>query len=272
MAEGTATDVTPVAAGAEATATAGFNAPKQGQPVLSVRDLVTPVMVILIAIALYVNVQRSKPLDSIETNTLNREALTRATLEHIRLSVTIACLVVLIAVPLGILVTRHATRRLAPLVLGIANLGQAAPSLGLLALVGFYFIGFWAVALILTAYAALSVLRNTIVGLQQVDKGMLDAARGMGMSPSSILFRVELPTAVPIIGAGVRTALVLAVGTVPLGYALDAGGLGLPLFGAIKTNRQLVILTTAIMIALLALLLDWLGGVLQRAATPRGIR
>jgi len=92
------------------------------------------------------------------------------------------------------------------------------------------------------------------------------------MSPAAILFRVELPTAVPIIGAGVRTALVLAVGTVPLGYALDAGGLGLPLFGAIKTDRQLVILTTAIMIACLALLLDWIGGVLQRAATPRGIR
>ncbi len=94
----------------------------------------------------------------------------------------------------------------------------------------------------------------------------------MGMSPRAILFRVELPTAVPVIGAGVRTALVLAVGTVPLGYALDAGGLGLPLFSAIKTNRPLVILTVAVMIALLALTLDWLGGVLQRAATPRGIR
>ena len=156
--------------------------------------------------------------------------------------------------------------------LGFANIGQAAPSLGLLALFGYYFVGFWAVTLILTAYAVLSVLRNTIVGLQGVDSGVLDAARGMGMSPRAILFRVELPTAVPVIGAGVRTALVLAVGTVPLGYALDAGGLGLPLFSAIKTNRPLVILTVAVMIALLALTLDWLGGVLQRAATPRGIR
>jgi osmoprotectant transport system permease protein len=256
----------------QAAATTSFQAVKPGQPVLSRKDLVTPVMVALILVGLYINVKRHEPLDSIETNTLNRDALLRVTWEHVRVSVTIACLVVLIAVPLGILVTRKATRRLGPLVVAIANLGQAAPSLGLLALFGFYFIGFWAVALILTAYAALSVLRNTIVGLQQVDKGMLDAARGMGMSPTSILLRVELPTAVPIIGAGVRTALVLAVGTVPLGYALDAGGLGLPLFGAIKTNRPLVILTTAIMIALLALLLDWLGGVLQRAATPRGIR
>lgn len=265
------TAVSPPAAGAEASATAGFTAPKPGQPVLSKRDLVTPVLVALIGLGLYVNVKR-QTLGSIEQNTLNRDALMRATWEHVRVSVTIAFLVVLVAVPLGILVTRRATRWLSPFVLAIANLGQAAPSLGLLALFGYFFIGFWAVALILTAYAALSVLRNTIVGLQQVDKNMLDAARGMGMSPTAILLRVELPTAVPIIGAGVRTALVLAVGTVPLGYALDAGGLGFPLFSAIKTNRPLVILTTAIMIALLALMLDWAGGVLQRAATPRGIR
>ncbi len=257
-------------AAAESAAT-GFTAVKPGQPVFSLRDLVTPVMVVVIGVLLYVNVTRQS-LDRIESNVLNRSELTRATLEHIRVSVMIALLVVVIAVPLGILVTRPLTRRLAPFVIAFANLGQAAPSLGLLAFIGFYAIGFWAVVFILTAYAALSVLRNTIVGLQQVDSGMLDAARGMGMSPTSILLRVELPTAVPVIGAGVRTALVLAVGTVPLGYALDAGGLGLPLFSAIKTNRVLVTFTVAVMIALLALLMDWLGGVLQRAATPRGIR
>jgi osmoprotectant transport system permease protein len=242
-----------------------------GKPVFSARDLVVPVMCAIIGLVLYLNVKRQS-LDSIEANVLSFESLWRATTEHIRLSFTIAFLVVLIAVPLGVLVTRRRTKRLAPAVLTLGNVGQAAPSLGLLALFGLFFVGFWAVTLILTAYAVLSVLRNTIVGLQGVDEGMLDAARGMGMSPLAILFRVELPTAVPVIGAGVRTALVLAVGTVPLGYALDAGGLGLPLFSAIKTNRPLVILTVAVMIALLALLLDWFGGILQRAATPRGIR
>jgi osmoprotectant transport system permease protein len=242
-----------------------------GKPVLSVRDLVVPLMCLVIGLLLYLNVKRQS-LDSIEANVLNFDSLWRATTEHVRLSFTIAFLVVLIAVPLGVLVTRPRTRRLAPGVLTLGNVGQAAPSLGLLALFGLFFVGFWAVTLILTAYAVLSVLRNTIVGLQGVDAGMLDAARGMGLSPTAILFRVELPTAVPVIGAGVRTALVLAVGTVPLGYALDAGGLGLPLFSAIKTNRPLVTLTVAVMIALLALLLDWFGGILQRAATPRGIR
>jgi osmoprotectant transport system permease protein len=257
-------------AAAEAAAT-GFTAQKPGQPVLSLRDLVTPVMLVIIGVGLYLNVERQS-LDSIEANVLNKQSLTDATIQHVEVSVTIALLVVAIAVPLGILVTRKTTRRLSGPVIALGNLGQAAPSLGLLALVGFYAIGFWAVVLILTAYAALSVLRNTIVGLQQVDTGMLDAARGMGLSPTAVLFRVELPTAVPVIGAGVRTALVLAVGTVPLGYALDAGGLGLPLFSAIKTNRALPIFTVAVMIAMLALFMDWLGGVLQRAATPRGIR
>jgi len=139
-------------------------------------------------------------------------------------------------------------------------------------LVGIYFIGFWAVVLILTAYSALSVLRNTIVGLQHVDRGVLDAARGMGMSPVAILFKVELPLAVPIIGAGARTALVLAVGTVPLGYALNAGGLGSLLFGAIKLNRPLVTGTIAVLIAALALLMDWAAGIAQRVVTPKGIR
>jgi osmoprotectant transport system permease protein len=243
----------------------------QGQPVFSAKDLLTPAVVAVGLALLFVYVSR-QTLDTIESNVLDPSALTRATVEHVQVSVTIAVLVLLLAVPLGVVVTRPRTRRLAPAVIGAANVGQAAPSLGLLALVGIYTVGFWAVVLILTAYTALSVLRNTIVGLQQVDEGVLDAARGMGMSPLAVLFKVELPLAVPVIGAGARTALVLAVGTVPLGYALNAGGLGLPLFGAIKTNRPVVTFTVAVMIAALALLMDWAASVAQRAATPRGIR
>jgi osmoprotectant transport system permease protein len=245
--------------------------PRTGRGVLALRDLVLPAAVLVMLGALFVYLA-GQDLDGIERNVLNQDSIVRLTIEHIALSVTIAVLVVLVAVPLGVLVTRPRTRRMAPLVVGVANVGQAAPSLGLLALVGLYYVGFWAVVLILTGYAALSVLRNTIVGLQQVDPGVLDAARGMGMSPLAVLFLVELPLAVPVIGAGARTALVLAVGTVPLGYALGAGGLGLALFGAIKTNRPTVTFAVAVMIAALALLLDWAAGILQRMATPRGIR
>jgi osmoprotectant transport system permease protein len=94
----------------------------------------------------------------------------------------------------------------------------------------------------------------------------------MGMSPAKVLLTVEMPLAVPVIGAGARTAVVLAVGTVPLGYDLGAGGLGASLFGAIHNNRPFPELVVAVMIAVLALLMDWATGILQRAFTPKGIR
>ncbi len=242
-----------------------------GPPLFTWRDLVLPVLVAVTLVVLYYYVQ-GKDLDNIEVNLLNTSSLVHQTWAHIYISFTIAVLVVAIAVPLGVLVTRERTRASAPAVLGLANIGQAAPSLGLIALVGSYKIGFWAVVLVLTAYAILSVLRNTIAGLQGVDRGVLDAAKGMGMSPAAVLLKVELPLAVPIIGAGARTALILAVATVPLGNFLDAGGLGFSLFGAIKTDRPVATLSIAVIIACLALTLDWVASLLQRLATPRGIR
>jgi len=239
--------------------------------IVTPRDAVLPIVLAAVLVALYFFID-GRQLDNIEVNLLDTQALVDATIQHVQIAFTIAVLVVLIAVPLGILVTRQRTKKLAPLVLGFANFGQAAPSLGLLALVGIYYTGFWAVVIILTAYAILSVLRNTIAGLQQVDRGVLDAAKGMGMSPAAVLLKVELPLAVPIIGAGARTALILAVATVPLGQFLNAGGLGTNLIGGIKTNRPIATLTIAVIIAVLALFLDWAAGILQRWATPRGVR
>ena len=251
--------------------TGGGKAPALANPVISVRDAVLPIAVAVVLVILYFYI-RAQDLDNIEVNLLDISTLVSATIDHIILSFTIAVLVVAVAVPLGVLVTREKTKRAAPVVLAVANLGQAAPSLGLLALVGIFVIGFWPVVLVITAYAVLSVLRNTIAGLQQVNTGVLDAAKGMGMSPSAVLMKVELPLAVPIIGAGARTALILAVATVPLGAFLNAGGLGQQLFGAIKTDRPVATLSIAVIIACLALTLDWVASILQRWATPRGIR
>jgi len=251
--------------------TGGGPRPSTGTPVVTPRDAVLPVVLAAVLVALYFYVQR-RDLDNIEVNILDTGALVSATISHVYIAFTIAVLVVLIAVPLGVLVTRPRTKKLAPLVLALANFGQAAPSLGLLALVGIYYTGFWAVVAILTAYAMLAVLRNTIAGLQQVNPGVLDAAKGMGMSPAAVLLRVELPLAVPIIGAGARTALILAVATVPLGAFLNAGGLGQQLIASIKTDRAVATLAIAVIIACLALFLDWLASILQRWATPRGVR
>lgn len=241
------------------------------KPVIRWTDFLLPIVCALLvgANALYLS---SANLDDIVQRAVRPGELWSQTLNHIWISVLIALLVMLIAVPLGVLVTRPRFKKTAPFVLAVANIGQAAPSIGLLAIVGAYFIGIYAVVLVLAAYAVLPVLRNTIVGLEQVNLNIKDAARGQGMSPMGVLMKVELPLAIPVIGAGARTALVLAVATVPFGIYLGAGGLGQTVISSIQLGRNQVLVIGSLLIAVLALVLDWAGGLLQRALTPRGIR
>lgn len=239
--------------------------------IFRLKDLLVPVLclVLLGADVLYL---ATRNLDGIVRTAVQPSTVAGLTLDHLKISLIIVLLVLVIAVPLGVLVTRGPMRRISPFVLAIANLGQAAPSVGLLAIIGVFYIGLTPVVGILTAYSVLPVLRNTIVGVQQVDEGVKDAARGMGMSPIGVLFRVELPLAIPIIGAGARTALVLAVATIPFGQYIGAGGLGPMVFSSIQLGRNQVLVLASLLIAILALLLDWAGGLLQRGLTPRGIR
>jgi osmoprotectant transport system permease protein len=123
----------------------------------------------------------------------------------------------------------------------------------------------------LVAYSVLPVLRNTMVGLQQVDRTLIEAARGMGMSKLRVLLRIELPLAVPVILAGVRTALVINVGTATLATFVNAGGLGNVISGGLSTSRDTVIITGAILTATLALLVDWVGGIAEDVLRPKGL-
>jgi osmoprotectant transport system permease protein len=236
------------------------------------RDVAIPliVAVAIIAEVIYLN---TAGLSQIERTSLRFEILRNATLDHLRISFTVTVFVLLIAVPVGVIVTRPRLRWLTPLATAFANIGQAVPSIGLIALFAFWWdIGFWPVATAVIVFALLPVLRNTIVGIDQIDPGVKDAARGMGMSPMGILFKVELPLAVPVIAAGARTSLVLAVATVPIGYFVGFGGLGNVLVQGIKLQRTSMMVAGALLVAALALLLDWLGGIVERLLTPTGIR
>lgn len=168
--------------------------------------------------------------------------------------------------------TRPRYRRAAPAVVGVANAGQAAPAIGLIVLlaIGLGF-GFWTAVVALSLYAILPVLRNTIVGLQQVDRTLVEAARGMGMSTRATLLRVELPLAVPVIMSGVRTALVLLVGTATLATFINAGGLGSLITTGITLFRYPLIVSGALLVAALALVVDWVGRLLEELARPRGL-
>lgn len=211
-------------------------------------------------------------LDSIEARRIHRDFILAKTGEHIELTIAITVFVVLIAVPLGILLTRSFARHLTPPVIAAANTGQATPSIGMLALFAVWAgIGFrWAVAAFV-AYAIIPVLRNTMVGLQQVDESVIEAGRGMGMSKRRVLRKIELPLAVPVILAGLRTALVIAVGTAALATFVNAGGLGDLINAGIAMNRINMTLTGSVVVAALALTVDWIAGIVEDVLRPKGL-
>jgi osmoprotectant transport system permease protein len=238
-----------------------------------IRLLVQPVVVV-IGVAATLLWAFSRDLDDIEKNNINAESLLTDTWDHLKVSFVVIVLVVVIAVPLGVVLTRSWARIAAPFFLAIATIGQAAPAIGVLVL---FFLwsgweGLWAAALPIALYSLLPVLRNTIVGLQQVDRTLVEAARGVGMSSPTVLFRIELPLAVPLILAGLRTSLVLAVGTATLAAFVNGGGLGLLIDAGYKLNRITILVVGAVLAMGLALLVDWLGAVAERFLRPRGLR
>lgn len=233
-----------------------------------------PVIVVVgfASYAVYVQTSSTYADDVVVNNALGYGTIVAQTGEHLLLTFVAALLVVAIAVPLGVVLTRPRTRFLAPPVVGVANAGQAAPSVGLIVLAAIWFgFGFWTAVGALTVYAILPVLANTIVGLQGVDRTLVEAGRGLGMSSWSVLLRIELPLALPVIMTGVRTALVLLVGTATLATFIGAGGLGGTLQTGISLLRYPVIVWGAILVALLALLIEWLGRVLELVARPKGV-
>jgi osmoprotectant transport system permease protein len=156
--------------------------------------------------------------------------------------------------------------------MAVANTGQAAPAIGLFVLLATWLgFGFRTAVLTLVLYAALPVLRNTMVGIERVDPRLVEAGRGMGMSALAVLLRVELPLAVPVLLAGVRTALVLLVGTATLATFVDGGGLGVLITTGITLSLNSLLVSGAVLVALLALAVDWLGRVVEHVARPKGL-
>ena len=213
-------------------------------------------------------------LDETQKASLNAASITQRTLEHIQITVAVVVIVVAVAVPLGILLTRRRMRFLAPVAVGVANIGQAAPAIGLIVLL---FLatnrtGFWIGVLPVAVYSLLPVLRNTIVGIRNVDPALIDAARGQGMTTRRVLRSVELPLAVPFILAGLRTTLVLAVGTATLSFLVDAGGLGIFIDTGYRLQDYTTLVVGSVLAVCLALFVDWLGGVGEVLFNPKGLR
>jgi osmoprotectant transport system permease protein len=200
----------------------------------------------------------------------NHGEVLELTLEHLWMVAASTLLAVLIGIPLGILITRRPGWNKP--ILGGANIIQTIPSL---ALFGFLLPVPWIGArsdrlaiLALTLYALLPLIRNTYAGINGVDRSVVEAGRGMGMTDRQLLFQVELPLALGVILAGVRVAAVISVGLATIAAAIGAGGLGEYIFrGLAMVNNQLI-LAGAIPAAGLALLADVTLGWLERRLSP----
>lgn len=215
---------------------------------------------------------RAQELDSREQARLNPETILTATVEHLQLTAVATLIVVAIAVPFGILLTRPFLGAITRPTIAVFNIGMALPSIGILVLLAIVWdIGFWPVIVALVIYTVLPVLRNTMVGLQQVDDAVIESARGMGMTKRRVLLRIELPLAVPVIMAGLRTALVIMVGTAALATFVAAGGLGGLIVAGINGGRPTITITGAVLIATLAVLVDYVAGIAEDLLRPKGI-
>jgi osmoprotectant transport system permease protein len=190
------------------------------------------------------------------------DKLLAQTLQHIGLTFISLIIAVLIGLPLGILIARK--RKLSGSVLGIAGVLQTIPSIALLGfMIPLLGIGPKPAIVALLLYALLPIIRNTYTGITGVDGAVKEAAVAMGMSKWQVLFKVELPLAMPVILAGIRTATVINVGVATLASYIAAGGLGEFIFGGISLNNTNMILAGAIPAALLAILFDFLLSRLQ---------
>lgn len=192
--------------------------------------------------------------------------------EHLYLVAISGGLAVGLGVPLGVFLTRPWMRKFAESTIQVVNLGQTIPTLAVLALsMSVLGIGTIPAIFALWLYTLLPIVRNTYQGILSVSPATLEAARGMGMTNGQILWRVELPNALYVMIAGIRTALVINVGTVPLAFLIGGGGLGQLIFTGIDLFNTGMLLAGAVPTALLAVLVDFALGLIAFYFVPRGV-
>ncbi|MDW7746995.1 ABC transporter permease [Halomonas sp.] len=193
-------------------------------------------------------------------------------IQHLWLTAISGGLAILVAIPLGIVLSRPSMTRWAESLMQVLNVGTTIPTLAVLAL-SMSFLGIGTVPAVFGLFVAtlLPITRNTYAGLKGVDPALMEAAAGIGMSATQRLLQVELPNALYVIFAGMRTALTINVGTVPLAFLIGAGGLGELIFTGIDLYDPVMMLSGAIPTALLAIVVDALVATVAFLMVPRGV-
>src|SRR5699024_5656615 len=206
----------------------------------------------------------------LETFTSRSDFILETFLQHMYLSFVALAVGTIIALPLGIFVARY--RKFAEPIIGVTAILQTIPSLALFGfLVPLIGIGSKTALIALIIYALLPIVRNTYTGLTSADESIIDAGKGMGMTPQQILVKIELPIALPIIMAGIRTATVLTVGIATLATFVGAGGLGDVIYRGLQSYNNSLVLAGALPVALLAIIFDYVLKWVEKKVTPKGI-
>lgn len=193
------------------------------------------------------------------------------TWEHIYISLISILLGIIVAVPLGVLLTR--VPKIANFILGLLNVLQTIPSFAILALfIPLLGIGLVPAIVALFLYSLMPILRNTYIGIRDVKKDLIEAGIGMGMTEWERIRLVEIPLATPVIMSGIRLATVFLIGWATLASYIGAGGLGDYIFSGMNLYKPEYILAGAIPVTLLALVTDLFLGKVETWVTPKGIR
>ena len=192
--------------------------------------------------------------------------------QHVQLAALSGAMAIIVGVPLGVVLTRPRFARLGDMALQVLNIGATIPTLAVLALsMSLLGIGDTPALFGLFVASLLPIVANTMAGIRAVPPHLREAARGMGLAPRQVLWQVELPNALFVIFAGIRTAMAINVGTVPLAYLIGGGGLGELIFTGIDLNDFGTMLSGAVPTAILAILVDLLIAQLQFWLVPRGV-
>jgi len=201
----------------------------------------------------------------------NRELLWNSLLTHIRISFFAVLCGILVAIPLGILLTRY--RRAGQRVLAAAGVLQTVPSMVMFGLlIPLTGIGRPTAIIVLSLYSVLPILRNTYTGISEVPQNYIEAATGMGMNGLQTLFRVQLPIALPVIVTGVRLSSVYIISWATVAAVVGGGGLGDLIWMGLARNRHEITLLGAIPSSLLAITVSFAIGQIAKMVTPKGMR
>ena len=186
--------------------------------------------------------------------------------EHLMISFLSLGMGILVAVPLGIAITKN--KNVAALIIGVASVFQTIPTFALLSLMTIIGVGKVPAILALFIYSLLPILRNTCLGIDGVSSDYLDAAKGMGMTPQQILYKVKIPMAMSVIMAGIRLSAVYVLAWATLASYIGAGGLGDLIFNGLQNYLPPMIIWGTIPVSIMAIFTDYFLGKLEKNLTP----